>query len=229
MPLINNPVIRPLVEFMLQILKFFADFTGGNYGLAIILLTAAVKLALYPLTLQSLQQMAAMQRVQPKLQELQKKFKGKADELQKRTIELYKSEKVNPLGGCLPMLLQMPFFLAVFGAVYSPEFKALLTLPGTQAGFLWVKNLAEPDLIPLAIFGREFSLPIMAMLIGITSYWAQKTMPSAQTQKGPMLYFFPVFIAWISIHFPAGAQLYWLAQTVFSIIQQMYIGWRHIY
>ena len=229
MVLINNPVIRPLVEFMLQTLKFFADFSSGNYGLAIILLTALVKLALYPLTLQSLQQMAAMQRLQPKLQELQKKFKSRPDELQKRTIELYKSEKVNPLGGCLPMLLQMPFFLAVFGAVYSPEFKELLLSPGAQAGFLWIKDLAAPDLIPLMIFGRSLSLPITAILIGLTSYWAQKTMPSAQAQKGPLTYFFPVFIAYISIYFPAGAQIYWLAQTVLSIIQQMYIGWRHIY
>jgi YidC/Oxa1 family membrane protein insertase len=224
MGLINNPVVKPLVDFMLQTLKFFAGMSGGNYGLAIILLTAAVKLALYPLTLQSIQQMAALQRLQPKMQELQKKLKDKPEELQKKTMELYKSEKVNPFGGCLPMLLQMPFFLALYGAVFSPEFKALLVAPGAQASFLWIKNLATPDIIPFLAFGKTIGIPVSAILIGITSYFAQTTMPGMKAQQSAMTYFFPLFMAYISIYFPAGAQLYWLAQTVFSIIQQLYIA-----
>src|SRR3989339_1527290 len=127
---------------MLEILKFFYAIGGHNYGLAIIWLTVAVNIALYPLTLSSIQQMSAMQRIQPRMQELQKKHKEEPQKLQKEIMDLHKSEGVNPLGGCLPVLLKIPFFLALFFALQSKEFNQLI---GSSAGFLWIGNIAKPD------------------------------------------------------------------------------------
>jgi len=216
-------IFAPLVNITIELLKFFYSLVP-NYGAAIIFITILMKLALYPLTLQSTKQMAAMQKIQPKLQDLQKKHKENPKELQKRTMELYQEEGVNPFGGCLPMLLQLPVFLALFFALNSPEFKEILTSPGVNGGFLWIKNLAEPEAIFINLFSLNIKLPIFAMLIGLTTFWSQKTMPQAGG-KGtqPMIYFMPVFIAYISIYFPAGVQIYWLAQTIITALQQSYI------
>jgi YidC/Oxa1 family membrane protein insertase len=108
-------IIHTLSLWMMEALKFFFALSG-NWGFAIILLTVAAKIALYPLTLQSTKQMEAMQKLQPKMEALQKKLKDQPDKLQKETMVLYKNEGVNPLGGCLPMLLQIPVFLALLPA-----------------------------------------------------------------------------------------------------------------
>lgn len=184
----------------------------GNWGLAIILLTIAVKVILYPLTLQSTKQMAAMQKLQPKLEALQKKLKDAPDKLQKETMDLYRREGVNPLGGCLPMLLQIPIFLALFFALTSKDFSAVLGSAGAHAQFLWIKNLSFPD-----------PLYILVALIGLSTYWSSVTMPGGIKQQKSMLYFMPAFIAVISLKFPAGVQLYWVAQNLLTVAQQMYI------
>src|SRR3989339_1039521 len=99
--------MEALSNLLLEVLKFFYAIGGHNYGLAIIWLTVAVNLALYPLTLISIKQMAAMQKIQPRMKELQKKYKDEPTKLQQEIMHLYKSEKVNPLGGCLPVLLKI--------------------------------------------------------------------------------------------------------------------------
>jgi len=205
-------IIHTLSLWMLEALKFFFALSG-NWGLAIILLTVAVKLALYPLTLQSTKQMAAMQTLQPKMEALQKKLKDQPDKLQKETMELYKSEGVNPLGGCMPMLLQIPVFLALFFALTSKEFKVdILAKAGPTAHFLWISNLALPD-----------TTYILVALIALSTYWSSLTMPGAAKQQKSMLYFMPAFIAFISVSFPAGVQLYWVVQNLLTIAQQLYI------
>jgi YidC/Oxa1 family membrane protein insertase len=199
-------IIKPISDIMVEVIKFFYSLYP-NYGVAIILLTVAVKLALYPLTLQSIQQMAALQKIQPKIKELQNKYKGDQKELQKQTLELYNKEGVNPLGGCLPMLLQIPFFFALFFAVKEMQFT------GAGTTFLWLTDLAKPD-----------PTYVLVALIGLSTYWAQKTTP--QTSEGSlaaMTIIMPFFIAFISAPFPAGLQLYWLVQTVLSAAQQWYI------
>ena len=216
-------IFKPLANITIEVLKFFYSLVP-NYGVAIIFVTILIKFALYPLTLQSTKQMAAMQKLQPKLQDLQKKHKENPKELQKRTMELYKEEGVNPFGGCLPMLLQLPVFIALFVALNSPEFKALLAVPGVNGGFLWIKNLAEPDFIVFSLFNLNLKLPLFAILIGLSTFWSQRTMPQTGGKgANPMLYFMPFFIAYISIYFPAGVQIYWLAQTAITALQQGYI------
>jgi YidC/Oxa1 family membrane protein insertase len=208
-----NPIAF-LSDIMLQAIKFFAAFTMGNYGWAIVLLTIVTNFALYPLTLASIVQMSALQKLQPKMKELQEKHKGKPDVLQKEVMELYKREKVNPLGGCLPLLLKIPVFLALFFALQSQEFHDLIVKAGANAGFLWVPNLALPD-----------STFIMVGLIGITTYFSQITMPSGQTsQTKTMTMFMPFLIAFVSVGFPAGVQLYWVVSSLVAIAQQVYIA-----
>lgn len=206
--------MQPLIDFMLQVLNFFYAIGGHNYGVAIILLTVAVKTALYPLTLQSTKQMAAMQKLQPKFEELKKKHKDKPEKFQQETMDLYKQHGVNPLGGCLPMLLQIPVFLALFMALTSQNFRAVVSASGSAATFLWIKDITLKD-----------PYYIMPFLIGISTYWSQKTMPSAGggDQMKQMMLFMPIFIAFISIQFAAGVQLYWVAQNLLTVAQQLYI------
>lgn len=198
-----------LTQIMLEVLKFFYAVGGHNYGLAIIWLTVAANLALYPLTLSSLQQMSAMQRIQPRMQELQKKHKEDPQKLQKETMDLYKSEGVNPLGGCLPVLLKIPVFLALFFALQSNEFKELI---GQGANFLWIVNIAKPD-----------PTYILAGLIGVSTWLSQKSMPSAPGQGQAMLWAMPILIVFISVPFAAGVQLYWVISNLMAFGQQSYI------
>lgn len=203
-----------LVDMLIQGLNFFYSFTG-NYGWSIIFLTIAINIALYPLTLSSIVQMAAMQKIQPKIQAIQKKHKDNPQELQKELSEIYKTEKVNPFGGCLPLLLKIPFFIAFFMALQSKEFLAIIANPKVNASFFWIANLSKPD-----------STYIMIILIAITTYLSQKTIPGGQqnNQMASMNMIMPFFIAFISISFPAGVQLYWVASNIITIAQQWYIG-----
>jgi YidC/Oxa1 family membrane protein insertase len=205
-------MMQSLSQMMLEALKFFFNLSG-NWGAAIILLTLAVKLVLFPLTAKSTSSMAAMQKIQPKVEALQKKYKDEPEKSQKEMIELYKREGVNPLGGCLPMLLQIPIFLALFWALTSPGFKEVLAAAGPKAQFLWITNLAKPD--------PSF---ILVVLIGLSTYWSSLSMPGSQSgQQKMMLYFMPGFIAIISVSFPAGVQLYWVVQNLLTTAQQVYV------
>lgn len=205
-------IMQYLTDIMLEILKFFYAIGGQNYGLAVIWLTVAVNIALYPLTLSSIQQMSAMQRVQPRMQELQKKHKEEPQKLQKEMMDLYKSEGVNPLGGCLPMLLKLPFFLALFFALQSKEFVTLISQPEAGASFLWIADISKAD-----------PLRILPVLIGITTWAMQQTMPTAGTQTQLMNIVMPIFIVFLSITFPAGVQIYWVVSNLMGAAQQYYI------
>ena len=201
---------------MVQAIEFFYRIYP-NYGVAIILLTGAVKMLLYPLTKQSTQQMRALQKLQPKVKELQEKFKSDPKEQQKRVMELYQQEGANPLGGCLPMLLQLPFFLGLFFAIRDMEFS------GSGTSFLWISSLSQPDAGLITVVGLPIS--ILVILIGLATYLAQKTTPQAgQSGASAMLITMPLFIAGISATFPAGVQIYWLVQTAITALQQMYIN-----
>jgi YidC/Oxa1 family membrane protein insertase len=207
--------MQQLTNIMLEVLKFFYAIGGQNYGLAIIWLTIAVNLALYPLTLSSIQQMAAMQRLQPRINEIQKKYKDDPKELQKEMMDAYKTEGVNPLGGCLPVLLKIPFFLALFWALQSKEFVALA---GQNAPFIpgWINNITAQD--------PYFVLPV---LIGITTWLSQKSMPQTTGQGQAMMMFMPFFITFISYNFAAGVQIYWIISNLMGWAQQTYImSWK---
>ena len=207
-----NPIAL-LSDLMTQILHGLYPLCGPfGYGLAIIFLTIIVKIVLFPLTMSSTKQMAAMQKLQPKLDSLREKLKDKPQELQQEIMKLYKTEGVNPFGGCLPMLLQIPFFLALFFTLKDPQFINLLNQPGVHGAFLCMPTLAKPD-----------PLNVHVVFIALTTYMTHKSMGVASPQQKQMTYFMPAFIALVSLPFPAGVQLYWVVSNLLTVLQQMYI------
>jgi len=200
---------------MLGVLNFFYDLGFKNYGIAIVLLTIAVKTALYPLTLQSITQMSAIQKIQPEFDKIKEKHKDNPEKMQKEILELYQRYGVNPLGGCLPILLQLPIFIALFMALTSQIFKDTLAINPQAASFLWIPNISFKD-----------PYYIMPILIGISTYYSQKTMPGSANndQTKMMMTIMPIFITFISLEFAAGVQIYWLTQNILSILQQLYIS-----
>lgn len=198
-------IIEPLADIMRSILLWLGEITQSS-GLAIILLTLGIRLLLYPLTLSQTKSMAVLKELQPKMQELQKKYKDKPQEYQKRVMELYREHKVNPLGGCLPLLVQLPFLWALFWALNN--------FPEQLDPHFLVWNLSEPAGTPYYI------LPILA---GVTTY-VQMLLSMTDPNQKVMMAIMPVFIGWLSISFPAGLVLYWTVSNVFSIGQQYLIN-----
>ena len=182
----------------------------GSYGLAIILLTIAIRLLLWPLTHSQAMSMRRMQQLQPEIEKLNKKYKNNKEKLNEETMKLWKENGVNPAAGCLPVLVQIPFLYAIFELLRDYQFTG-------DASFLWIPNLSQPD--------PFYVLPILA---GAATFWQSKiTMPpgnsaNAATQQ-MMMYFMPIFIAWITIQFPAGLGIYWFISSLFSVGQQYLI------
>ena len=188
-----------LREVMVTSLKFFYGFTS-SYGLAIIFLTMAIRLLLYPLFASQTKTAAVMKELQPKLAELQAKYKSKPEEYQKKMMELYKEHKINPLGGCLPMLIQLPFLWALFQVLGTFQFG--------QEKFLGLWILNKPD-----------SFYILPILAGVTTY-IQMAMTTTDPSQRAMTMIMPIFIAWMSLKFAAGLTIYWVVSNIFSIGQQ---------
>jgi YidC/Oxa1 family membrane protein insertase len=181
-----------------------------NYGLAIILLTIVIKLVLYPLTQKQMKSMLAMQQLQPKIKEIQEKWKSKdPKKAQEQVMQLYKENNVNPAAGCLPLLIQMPILIALYRSLWNFQY-----VNEAHASFIWVQNLSGRD--------PYYILPLLA---GVTTYLQSKltTTSSDPTQK-MMLYTMPVFIAYISATVPAGLALYWATFNVASAVQQYFVN-----
>lgn len=202
------------VQGFSSIIQLFYSYTVqlgvGNYGLAIIMITILLKMLLYPLSAKQMNSVKGMQELQPKVKELQEKYKGQPEKAQKEVMALYKEHKVNPLAGCFPLLVQMPILIAFYQALLSLEY-----LEPSHAGFLWIANLSQPD--------RTLILPI---LTAASTYWQQKVSTintQDQTQKY-MLIFMPLFIGYLSYTFPAGLALYWVVFSVIGALQQMYVN-----
>ncbi len=196
-------IVRFVAKPLFFVLLFFYDYTN-NFGIAIILLTVCIKLLFVPLQYKSYKSMQGMQKIQPKVQALQKKFKEDRERLNRELIKLYKEHKVNPVGGCLPMLLQMPAFISLFNILY-------MTVDLRQAPFmLWITDLSVPD--------PFYVLPI---LMGVSMVLQQKIMPTTMDPtQAKMMLMLPVFLTFLFLTFPAGLVLYWLTNNVLTITQQ---------
>lgn len=214
-------ILRYLLELFYKIVP--------NYGVAIILLTVLVKAILYPFTHKSYESTSKMQAIQPKIKELQARYKGDPQKLNVKTAELYKAEGVNPMGGCLPMLFQLPIFIALYGLLnrYFP-------LRGASFISGWISDLSAPEFI-----WREFSTPINLLIINIPAirilpilYLAGQLLMTKVTQQGgagiqsgmqqkmltlgmPILFFFILY------NMPSGLLLYWTAMNFITIAQQL--------
>jgi len=198
-------VVKSVAKPIFYVLRFIHDYTY-NYGLTIILLTMAIKLLFVPLQYKSYKSMKMMQLIQPKVAAVQEKFKDDRDRLNKELIKLYRDQKVNPVGGCLPMVLQMPVFVALFNILY-------MTIDLRQAPFmLWITDLSVQD--------PYYVLPV---IMGATMMIQQKITPTTMdpTQAKIMLVL-PVFMTFLFVNFPAGLVLYWLTNNVLTISQQVF-------
>ncbi|MDK2936247.1 MAG: YidC/Oxa1 family rane protein insertase [Eubacteriaceae bacterium] len=192
----------------------------GNYGVSIIVFTIIVKLLLLPLNIKQTKSMKDMQRLQPELQKLNKKYKNNKEKLNEETLKLYKVYKVNPAAGCLPLLLQFPILIGLYGTLRYPETWVFSSgmIDSVDMSFLWIGNLNSPDPI--------YVLPILAALFTFISQkftMANSSMnpddPNAKTQK-VMLYVMPIMIGYMAIKMPAGVALYWVVQNIFTFFQQ---------
>jgi YidC/Oxa1 family membrane protein insertase len=203
------------------ILKFFYSLIG-NYGWAIILLTLIVRIPFIPLVNKSQKSMKKMQEIQPKMAEVREKYKKDPQKMQKEIMELYKKHKVNPVGGCLPMLLQIPVFFALYKIL-------MIAIELRGAPFmLWIKDLSAPD----TLFGHlPSSLPIIGgfaigplpLVMGLTMLIQQKMTPTSMDPKqNKMMMFMPIIFTFLFLNFASGLVLYWLMNNVFSIVQQFY-------
>lgn len=196
-----------------------------NYGLSIVLFTIIVKVILLPLTLKQTNSMKKMQEIQPKLEELQKKYKNNKEALNQKMMELYREHNYNPAGGCLPLLAQFPILIGLFRVLQDPQTYVFPagTYENVVQSFLWLPSLGEPD--------PYYILPILTV---ISTYLSTKMISAKnaaggtqqQTQK-TMNLIMPLFIGWISIKFPSGLALYWVVSNLFQMAQQ-YIALRKV-
>ncbi len=201
-----------LAEPLLWILNFFFDFVK-NYGIAIILLTILVKLLLWPLSDASYKSMAKMKKLMPKVEELKKRYKEDKETLNKEIMLLYQKEGVNPLGGCLPIFIQMPIYIALYSMLNNAvELYNAKFLP------FWLTDLSEKD--------PYFILPVS---LGVFMFLQQKMTPSQMDsqQAKIMLYVMPVMFAGFMLFLPAGLNLYILANTLLGILQQWIVNKRY--
>jgi YidC/Oxa1 family membrane protein insertase len=204
----------------LWLLKFFYHYTG-NYGIAIILITILQKIAFHPLTHKSMKSMQAMQAIQPKVQAIQERYKNNPQKKQEEMMALYRKHGVNPMGGCLPMLAQIPIFIALYNALSS-------SVEMWQARFLWIRDLTQPDsLFTITLWGgHAVSANLLALLMGVSMWVQQKMTPTVgdPRQAAIMLWTMPVVFTFMFWGFPSGLVLYWFVNNILQVGQQWLIN-----
>jgi YidC/Oxa1 family membrane protein insertase len=214
-------IVRPIAEYVLLPLLKFLNMFIPNYGFVIIIFSLIIKIVVYPLTRKSFQSMKKMQLLQPKITELKEKFKDDPQKMNKETMKLYQTYGVNPAGGCLPILLQMPIFIALWGL-----FQAATELR-QQPFIFWINDLSAPDVI----YDLGFKLPLagiqeisgLAILMGVTTFFQQK-MSIKDPKQQALVYMMPIMLTILFMTFPSGLNLYYFMFNVFSIAQQYYIN-----
>jgi YidC/Oxa1 family membrane protein insertase len=214
-------ITRPISEYVLLPLFKFLHLFIPNYGFVIIMLSIIIKIVLYPLTKQSYKSMRRMQQLQPKITELKEKHKGDQQKIQKETMNLYKTYGINPAGGCLPMVLQMPILFALF-----TFFNVTIEIRHEPFIF-WITNLSSPDYL----LTLPFQIPLvgvnkitgLAPLLGITMFLQQKMSVKDPSQKA-LVYVMPIMFTFLFMGFSSGLNLYYFMFNLLSIAQQYYIN-----
>jgi YidC/Oxa1 family membrane protein insertase len=194
-----------------------------NYGVAIIILTLLVKAVLWPLGTKSYKSMAEMKRMQPLLNEIRAKYPNDKKKMNEEVMALYKTYKINPMGGCLPMLVQIPVFFALYRMLYE-------AIELRHAPFIgWINDLSAPDRLfhfPFSIPFMEppYGIPVLTLIMGVTMFIQQKMSPPVgDPTQAKMMMLMPVVFTVIFINFSSGLVLYWLVNNVVSISQQYFI------
>lgn len=193
-----------LIDPLQAILTWFHDTLGVSWAISIILLTIIVRVVLIPLTVKQFTSMRAMQKIQPKMKEVQQKYKDDKQKLNEELMKLYKEHKVNPFGSCLPLLLQMPIFMALYFMLVSQPFES-------DNSFLWISNIKDPDTI--------------LVLLYMGSQLLSSKLLTATTDKSQqmMMYMMPLVfgVIFLFTQFPAGVLIYWVTTNIWTIGQQL--------
>lgn len=206
----NSLIVQPAVQLLQYMYGLF-----GSYGVAIIVFGIVVKMVTLPLSIQQLRSSRAMQRIQPLMQQLQKEYKDDKEKLAQEQMKLYREHGVNPLGGCLPLLIQLPILWGLYRAILN----LAQTDPAFGDRFLWLRSLAEPEGVPYIL--------IALMVVSQFLYQRLLTPPSADPQQESMqkmMQFTPLIFAFVFIKLPAGLVLYYLVFNIVSVAQQVAIN-----
>ena len=231
--------------FIVDFLGFLTNNVTHSYGWSIIILTILFRIIILPLTFKSIKSMKAMQVLQPKIKELQTKYKDDKERQTREMMALYKEHKINPAGGCLPLLLQMPIFILLFSVLNNPHLNGYMLVNSSFFGmnlttaafsrltgvFLGGLPLTMPGMIDLSFTNIGFFqhtylyIPtlILAILMAITTIVQQLQMTIDPQQKTQMM-LMNVFLIYISLVMPAGVLLYWLCSNLFQVVQQKFTG-----
>ncbi len=211
----SDVIAKPLFYVM----KFINRFVG-NYGWTIFILTILIRIILFPIGQIGFKSMRQMQKIAPKINELKEKYKNDKERLYRETTNLYRSYKINPLGGCLPMLMQIPIFFALYEVL-------LLSIELRHAPFIWwINDLSAPDTIgTVYLAGMHIGIHILPLIMGVTMLFQQLLTPTtaSQAQAKMMIWLMPIVLTVLFWGFPAGLVLYWTVNNIFSIGQQYYI------
>jgi YidC/Oxa1 family membrane protein insertase len=196
-------------------LRSLTELTG-NAGIAIILLTIIIRTAMLPLSLLQIRSQKAMMRLQPELRELQQRFGSDRQKMAQEQMKLYRERGVNPVAGCLPLVLQMPIWFALYSALINLSNND----PSFQAAFLWIPNLAHADpyyILPVVTGATQWVVQRMSMM---------PTSDPQQQQMNRMMEFMPLMFFFFSLQVPAGLALYWVISNVYTFFQQYFtVGW----
>lgn len=242
--LFNDIIYKPLYNLLIFIYNIIPLH---DFGLAIIIVTVIIKFFLIPLNRKQIESQKKMQELQPKIKEIQEKYKHDKEKQSRAMMEFYKTNKTNPFGGCLPMIIQLIFLIAIYRVLLNISQSGLMvdgsglysfvSNPGQiNRSFLGIIDLSQKLDIKNLVLGNVPHLILIA-LAAVSQYFQTKMlMPLpktdlkkpdrpdfSQTMSRQMLYLGPLLTLFIGISFPAGLALYWLASTVFSIVQQYYI------
>jgi YidC/Oxa1 family membrane protein insertase len=207
-------VFKPVCKVLLPLLNGIEAFIPGGYGIAIIILTIIVKLVFWPVTHKGTESMKRMQKLQPEIKKLRERYKNDPKKLQEKQMLLYREHKVNPLAGCLPMLIQIPVFIGLFTVLRSA-----IELRFTR--FLWIRDLSEPEgllagMLPFPAGG----LNILPLVMTATMVLQQRLTPSAgDPQQQKMMAFMPLMMLFIFYNMPSALVLYWTVSQGLSILQ----------
>lgn len=204
---------KNVVYYFALTLDTFADWFGGHYGFAILLLTIIVRTLILPLTLKQYRSSKAMQAIQPQMAEIKKKYKDNPQKQQEETMKLFQQHQVNPMAGCFPLIVQMPVFIALYNAIY---YNSAIS----EDKFLWFQ---------LGTSANEggWSYYLLPLLAAATTFIQSKMMQKQQTQTMPgmgmMLTIFPVLIFVMAINFPSALPLYWVYSNIYTIVQNYFL------
>ena len=227
-----NPELRRSIDFgwtgilalaFLRALKLF-HYIAPNWGVDIILLTVAIRVAFLPMSIKSQRSMMRLQRLQPQVEKMREKFKDDRDRLNREMVDLYKRNHVNPLGGCAPMLLQLPIFIGLYEALLN-------AVELRHAPFVgWIRDLSAPECLVIPHFPKLSFLPcggipVLVILMGLSTYLQQMMSPqSPDPSQQRMMMLMPIVFTIMFLNFPAGLTLYYFCSNALGIAQQYFLN-----